>query len=245
MDYVDYAELVLELLEQAKYPVLKGHVLIDIYYKIIPVHHPSTLLKRYDGHLHNPQDVYARDTDPFHLDYLLATHPRYFSMHRVDTLDIHSLPTQCFTVKLARSFIDATVLHHPSDSFEEEIYFFLTLLNYDLPRIAHILNLDVMASTRFLPQRVKLWVHHYAEEKAVSHPLTAVERSCFGPPRGYEMVPIRVLSGRLSQCTSQATLLSLNNHHPFQHVDYIHHYAEKWQSVVPLAFNPLENPIIT
>lgn len=240
---MDYAALVLQLLEEAKYPVLEGYVLIDIYYKMIPTNYTSTLLKRYDRHLDNPEDVYVRDMEPFSLNYLVPNDPRYFYMYRVDTFDADAFPMQCITVKLNRFFLDDCILHARSSSFEEEIYLFLTLLNYDVPRIARVIDLDFMSSTRFLPQRIQLWVFKYSEQQIITHPLTDSERLCFGP-RSFEVVPIRNLSGRLSECTSQSVLLSLNNHFPFLDVRYFHYYAEKWQSIIPLAFNPLENPII-
>lgn len=240
---MDYAALVLQLLEEAKYPVLEGYVLMDIYYKMIPTNHPSTLLKRYDRLFDNPEDVYVRDMEPFSLTYLVPNDPRYFYMHRVDTLDTNVFPMQCITVKLNRFFIDDNILHARSSSFEEEIYLFLTLLNYDVPRIARVIDLDFMSSTRFLPQRIQLWVFKYSEQPIHPHPLTDSERLCFGP-RNFEIVPIRFFSGRLSECTSQKVLLSLNNHYPFLDLNYFHYYADKWQSIIPLAFNPLENPII-
>lgn len=241
---MDYAALILELLEEGRYPALEGYVVIDIYYKTIPKDYPSTVLKRYDRSLANPEDVYIRDMQPFSLNYLVSFNPHHFYMHRVDSLDLDAFPMQCITVKLTRSFLDTTVLHSPSASFEEEIYHLLTLLNYDVPRIAGIMDLDFIASTRFLPQRVQLWVFKYSEHPVVRFPLTEQERRCFGPP-DYEVLPIRTVSGRLSESSSRSVLLSLNNHYPFLDMKYIHYYTDKWKTIIPLAFNPLENPIIT
>lgn len=241
---MDYASIVLELLDQAKYPVLEGHVLLDIYYKMIPADHLSTSCKRYDRRTMNPEDVYIRDAEPFHLNYLTSFGQDTFFMHQVHTLSVESIPLQCIRVKLVRSFIDNTVLNRSSASFEEEIYNFLTLLNFDVPRICSIINLNFIDSTRFLPQRVKLWVFRYSERPTVYRPLTSDELKQFGPPVTMAVVPIRVVSGRLSECISQSTLLSLNNHYPSSHFSYLHHFAKKWQTVIPLAFNPLENPII-
>lgn len=240
---MDYATIVLELLEKGQYPVLDGYVLIDIYYKTIPTDYPSTISKRYDRHTDTPEDVYIRDMEPFSLNYLIVS-DRHFYMHRVQQLDTDAFPLHCITIKLTRAFLDSTILHSQSKSFEEEIYRFLTLLNYDVPRIAHILDLDFIASTRFLPQRIALWVFKYAEQNITLYPLTESERACFGPQSGGGGIPIRNVAGRLSECTSRSTLLSLNNHHPFQDIDYLYHYTEKWKTVIPLAFNPLENPII-
>lgn len=243
---MDYTSIVLELLNRDKYPVLEDHVLLDIYYKMIPADHLSTSCKRYDRRMINPEDVYIRDVKPFHLSYLTSFGQDAFYMHHVHTLSIDCIPLRCIRVKLARSFVDATILNRSSASFEEEIYNFLTLLNTDVPRIRNIINQDFIDSTRFLPQRVKLWVFRYSERFIDHRYLSLTERQQFGPPPvASGVVPIRVVSGRLSECTSRNTLLSLNNHYPSTCFSYLHHFTEKWQTVIPLAFNPLENPIIT
>lgn len=131
----------------------------------------------------------------------------------------------------------------PSASFEEEIYHFLTLLNNDVPRV--MMNLNFFASTRFLLQRIKLWVFRYSEHSIAIHPVSEAEQVRFGPPACHEIIPIRVFSGRLAECRSRSTLLSLNNNFDFLNLTYLHHFTEKWKILIPLAFNPLENPIIT
>lgn len=242
---MDYSSIVLELLDRTKYPVLEGHVLLDIYYKMIPIDHLSRSCKRYDRRVINPEDVYIRDAEPFSLNYLTPLGKETFFMHHVNALSIESFPLQCIRVKLVRSFVDTTILNRSSSSFEEEIYNFLTLLNYDVPRISSVINMNFIDSTRFLPQRIKLWVFKYSEHSIVQRPLAHQERLCFGPLDNFGVVPVRVISGRLSECTSQTTLLSLNNHHDFPHLSYLDHFSDKWKTVIPLAFNPLENPIIT
>lgn len=242
---MDYASLVLKLLDRAKYPVLQGHIFLDIYYKMIPTDYLSRSSKRYDRRMVNPEDVYIRDAVPFSLNYLTPFGKDTFYMHHVDTLSIESIPLQCIRVKLVRSFVDTNILNRSSKSFEEEIYNFLTLLNYDVPRICSIINLNFMDSTRFLPQRIKLWAFQYSEHNIVHRPLTTEERLQFGPLDNPGVIPIRVISGRLSECTSQSILLSLNNHLKYSHFSYLDHLTIKWQTIIPLAFNPLENPIIT
>lgn len=242
---MDYGSIVLELLDRNKYPVLEGHVLLDIYYKMIPLDHVSSSCKRYDRRMINPEDVYIRDAEPFSLNYLTPFGNDTFYMHHVNTLCVESIPLQCIRVKLARSFVDNTILHRSSTSFEEEIYNFLTLLNNDVPRICSLINLNFLDSTRFLPQRIKLWVFKYSEKTIETQPLTQEERLCFGPLVHSGVVPIRVLSGRLAECTSRRILLSLNNHSTFPHLSYLHHLSVTRNAIIPLAFNPLENPIIT
>lgn len=239
---MDYASLVLELLNEGQYPVLEGYVAVDLYYKLIPDRHPSTVIRRYDAHVESPEHVYYRDVESFDLSYLVAPDPRTFCLHRVDRLP-DALSTRCHTIKLTRSFLDATLFpHSPSDTFEEEIYRFLTLLNYDVPRLAAFLNLDFVTSTRFLPQRLHMGVDRYSKRPVSRHfPLTDEERACFGP-RPYEVLPVRTVLGRLAPCTSRSTLLSLNS--TAAGGRFIHHYAEAWQAIIPLAYNPLENPLL-
>lgn len=242
---MDYASIVLELLNHGEYPILNGYVFLDIYFKMIPFDYPSTFVAHYDRHMMNPEDVYIREAEPSNLHYLVSALPHHFYLHRVDTLKLESFPLQCITIKLTRSFLDTTVLNVPSASFEEEIYHFLTLLNCDVPRVAHLINLNFTASTRFLPQRIKLWVFKYSVQCIAYHPMTQAEQNCFGPPACHEVIPIRVISGRLAECTSQSTLLSLNNHFEYPNLTYLDYLSEKWKTIIPLAFNPLENPIIT
>lgn len=239
---MDYNVLVLELLELGKYPVLEKYVVIDIYYKMIPINYSNESVKGYDRRLMNPQDIYIRDAEPFDIHYLVSTTQHNFHVYHCNALDTSQFPIECLPIKLTRSFLDKTVLYSQSVSFEEEIYHFLTLLNYDVSRLSPVLNLNFAASTRFLPQRVKLWVFNYLEYPVVQQPLSQNEKSCFGPTE--ESVPVRVFLGRLAECTSRSTLLSLNNHLEFPKFNYLHHFTEKWKTIVPLAFNPLENPII-
>lgn len=241
---MDYASLVLELLKLGKYPVLDGYVFFDIYFKMIPFNYPSASVVQYDQRLLNPEDVYIRDAEPYNLHYLTPSPPHHFYLHRIHTLNVATFPLQCITIKLTRSFLDKTVLQKASASFEEEIYHFLTLLNCDVPRVASLLNLTFLASTRFLPQRIQLWVFKYMEKVILYRPVSVPEQACFGPPDGPGILPIRVVSGRLAPCTSRSTLLSLNNHFEYPHLTYLHYFSETWCTLIPLAFNPLENPII-
>lgn len=240
---MEYSSVVLELLEKGKYPVLEGHVLLDVYYKMIPSDYVSESSQSYDRRVINPEDVYIRDADPFCINYLTPFGNQLFHMHRTKTLTVESFPLQCIRVKLVRSFVDSTILNRPSASFEKEIYHLLTLLNTNVPRVASLINLNFLDSTRFLPQRVTLWVFKYTERNVEQKPFTTQLLSRFGPPSHHEYLPVRVVSGRLAECTSRSVLLSLNNHVP--NLDYTDHYSQQWKTTVPLAFNPLENPIVT
>jgi hypothetical protein len=165
------------------------------------------------------------------------------TLHHVKELRLEP-PLRCFSLKLTRSVLDNTVLEKPSETFEEEIYHFLTLLNFDVPKIACMLDLNFAASTCFLPQSIGIWVSDYTAESIyrTKGTVTASDRSLFGPVN--HTFPTRLLRGRLSDCTSRSDILSLNDD-AFGRFKYTDHYAEKWKAVFPLAFNPLENPIIS
>lgn len=241
---MDYEELVQSLLKERKYPILEKFVILDIYYKLIPADIRPLSLVQYNKHVDNPRDVYIKDTQPFSLSYLVPGDSHFFYVYHVDQLETRALQEYCMSIKLTRSYIDDTILYRCSLSFEEEIYQFITLLNFDVPRISHVLNLDFMTSTRFLPQRIKLWVCHYKSENIVFRPLTEKERSWFGPPSEEEVIPTRVIRGRLAECTSRSQILSLNNNVENTSFSYTDYFVEPWNTVMRLAFNPIENPII-
>lgn len=235
---MDYATLVLQLLNEKKYPILEEYVVIDIYYKMIPIDHPSTTVIPYDRRFHNPEDVYIRDAKPFQIHYMVCVGDNTFYTHYVDKLQ--SFPTKCITIRLNRSYLDESILLQKNETFEEEIYKFITLLNFDVPKIARVLNLGFFESTRFMPQRIKLWVFKHSVRNINYQPLSETDQACFGPNEG--AVPIRVIAGRLSECQSRSTLLSLNDlSDQFKFTQY---YSTRWKTLVPLAFNPLENPIV-
>lgn len=239
---MDYRTLVLSLLKDRKYPKLENYVVIDVYYKMIPVDYPSISILRYDRRFDNPKDVYIRDSKPFTINFMVCVGDYAFYLHEVNTLNVESFPTKCISIKINRSYLDENILHQKSDTFEEEIYKFLTLLNYDVPQVASILNMDFFASTRFLPQRINLFVYKYSERDINFIPLTEKEKSCFGPSS--EIFPARTILGRLSECKSMSTLLSLNNNIDFPDLKFTQYFSTQWRTLIPLAFNPLENPII-
>lgn len=242
---MDYRTLVLELLQKRKYPKLENHVVIDVYYKMIPMDYPSLSVLRYDRRFDNPEDVYVRDSKPFTMNFMVCVGDYAFYLHEIDKLNIESLQTNCITIKINRSYLDNVVLHQKSDTFEEEIYKFITLLNYDVPRVADVLNMGFFASTRFLPQRINLFAFKYSIEEINYQPLSEAEQLCFGPSSQTEIFPVRPIIGRLSECKSRSTLLSLNNNIEFSKFKYIDHFSTRYRTLIPLAYNPLENPIIT
>ncbi|GFR14080.1 uncharacterized protein TNCT_516411 [Trichonephila clavata] len=116
----------------------------------------------------------------------------------------------CQRIKLSRSYVDA-IRNDTSDTFEEELYHFITLLNCNLPQLAPLLSFSFMECTRLLPQFLRLWVYDYVSVPVSRVPITPDLRSCFGPPECSSVFPIRVLRGHLAPCTSRSILLTLNN----------------------------------
>ncbi|KAG8172618.1 hypothetical protein JTE90_007711, partial [Oedothorax gibbosus] len=208
---VDYKELVLQLLHQKKYPVLQEFVVVDIHYKMIPSEAPCQTIRSFDRRLHDPQHVWQQHMDPSRISYLVDN-PPLFHIHETEHLDTTSLPFDCQRIKLSRGYIDA-IRNEASLTFEEELYHFLTLLNFDVPALAPFIDTSFVDCTRLLPQCIRLWTYKY-EERPLDHiPVDTRLADCFGPPTTEGVLPIRVLRGKLAPCTSQSTLLSLNNDH--------------------------------
>lgn len=235
---MDYCSLVLNLIKDKKYPVLKNFVILDIYFKMIPTDLEPLYSECHN--LYNPLDI--QNTNPFLLSYMVKNGKNLF-VNEIDKLDTKILPVKCISVKLARSLLDKNILQYPSATFEEEIYHFITLLNFNVPKISSFLDIDYVTSTRFLPQRVTLWPNTFSVHVIDSCPATSLERACFGPVDN-EVIPARMLRGHLSACTSNSIILSLNNNMKFPSLKYTQYYIEKWKTLIHLAFNPLENPII-
>lgn len=233
----DYKLLVLDLLQHNTYPVLQKYIILDIWYKTIPVTLTPCKIRYYSYLQDNPFDVYLRDSEPFRLSYLVPLDSKRFCMYFLDTLAVDTLPEHCCSVRLDRSFLDTYTLGRASATFEEEIYHFITLLNFDMLRVAPLLNLTLLESTRFLPQRLRLWTQHFDVRTIVPHP--PVHFDHFGPVD--HKFPARLLKGRLSPCTSRSTILSLNDDTEYT---YTQHLVPHCKAVVTLAFNPLENPIL-
>lgn len=242
---LDYKTLVLNLLRQKRYPVLQDFVVVDIYYKMIPSGSPSQVISTFDRRLHDPQHVWQQQMDPYRISYLVDNPPQ-FHVHETDRLDTASLPLDCQRIKLSRCYIDS-IRNDTSLTFEEELYHFVTLLNFDVPALAPFIDLSFAECTRLLPQFIRLWAYKYDERPLDHKPVDTRLATCFGPTQQEGILPVRVLRGKLAPCTSQSTLLSLNNDHEARlsgRYPYVWHYAPQQKTLLPLAYNPLENPII-
>ncbi|GFR02494.1 uncharacterized protein TNCT_355261 [Trichonephila clavata] len=217
---------------------------MDIHYKMIPADSPSNVVHSFDRRIHDPMHELIQHSNPYRLSYLVGNDSCFY-VHEVDQLLTDSLPMDCQRIKLSRSYVDA-IRNDTSDTFEEELYHFITLLNFNLPQLAPLLGFSLMECTRLLPQFLRLWVYDYDSVPVSRVPITPDLRSCFGPPESSSVFPIRVLRGHLAPCTSRSILLSLNNDLStrLSHPPYLWHYSDRIKTLLPLAYNPLENPII-
>ncbi|GFR31059.1 uncharacterized protein TNCT_391101 [Trichonephila clavata] len=241
---LEYKALVLDLLSKHKYPVLQKFVVMDIYYKMIPVDSSSHVVHSFDRRTHDPMHELIQHSSPYHLSYLVGNEHQC-QVHEMDQLLTDTLPIECQRIKLSRSYVDA-LRNETSETFEEELYHFITLLNFNLPQLAPLLGFNLMECTRLLPQFLRLWVYDYDSVPVSRVPIPPDLRSCFGPPECCSVFPIRVLRGHLAPCTSRSILLSLNNDLS-THLSpppYVWHYSDRIKTMLPLAYNPLENPLI-
>ncbi|GFQ71476.1 uncharacterized protein TNCT_395971 [Trichonephila clavata] len=135
---LEYKALVLDLLSKHKYPILQKFVVMDIHYKMIPVDSPSNVVHSFDRRTHDPMHELIQHSSPFHLSYLVGN-KNYFHVHEMDQLRTDALPIDCQRIKLSRSYVDA-IRNDTSDTFEEELYHFITLLNFNLPQLVPLLG---------------------------------------------------------------------------------------------------------
>ncbi|GFR28731.1 uncharacterized protein TNCT_116911 [Trichonephila clavata] len=106
-------------------------------------------------------------------------------------------------------------------SFEEEIYNFLTFLNFDISKIREILNLSFVESTRFIPVSITTWVSEYKSEEL--GPICP-ENTNFGP--SYDILNCRWIMGKLSECVSKSTIISCNNAQAIKDENFIESMPE-------------------
>lgn len=245
---LEYSKLIFDLLKTKQYPVIKNYVVLDIFYKIIKPKNPG---KRFFSRC--PEVLFEQENDPSKIIYL-CDEGKYIIVHKEDPkdIDLKSLPVECLRIKIYQGYINK-ILQTNFKFFEEEIYTLLTHLNYDIPKIREILNLSYTQSTRFIPDHIRLWVSN-----AIAMPMDCgcSKMIYFGVV--HETIDTRMIRGKLSACTANTKILSCNNDQGIKDDNLIQelsrnlldydlyniHYIPEHQAYIPLAYNPLENPII-
>lgn len=237
-----YKDLVLSCLEQKFYPALQDHVFIDIYYKMIEPDENCSLVRACNSMYEAPEIVYEKENDLFNLLFFTGE-KNTFCAYKMSSFDPNKYQTKCFSVRLRRSVINNT-LKLNCNTVEEEIYMLLAQLNTNVTKIHTLLDLSFIESTRFVPQYIQTWATRYTSQPLTGC-VTSPER--FGPTlHDFE---VRLLNGKLSKCSSSECILSLNNDIDWDlpcknYNPYNMHYSTRWKTIFPLAYNPLENPII-
>lgn len=248
---VDYKNLVMKLLSEKKYPVLSDFVILEIYYKNFET--------KYLGKQHNirdsvPETIFEQINDPYDIIFL-TKNGKYFNSHRENIFDINlsQFPLQCKKIKIYKNDVISDLFKREISTFEEELYLFISYLNYDIPQIKELLNLDFIECTTFIPLSLKIKVNEYIEKNIDGY---FEQPDCFGPNNND--LQVRFIEGHLSNCFSKTYIISLRDHYAFENYSksqmlpnfitfynvYNIHYAVEQKSFIPLAYNPLENPII-
>lgn len=246
---MNYTTLVLNLLKSKHYPILLDHVIMDIYYKEIK---PKCAGKQYS--LGCPEVIFEQENEASKIVYM-TNHDTHIYIHKEDftNVDLNKLNVKCLKIKLNKGFINK-ILHTDYNTFEEEIYSFITCLNFDITKIHEILGLSFVDSTRFIPDSIQMWIYRYNSRSIQNQCLSA---EYFGP--SCDLIDARIILGKLSPCKSNHKILSLRNSRAMESDEeneqiipeymkayerYIFHYVTDYQTYIPLAYNPLENPII-
>lgn len=239
---MEYRKLVGDLLTLSKYPVLKDYVVLEVFFKFIRPDHLADTVRSFDLRYDDPVDKMTRLANPFRLHYLVGTPTNSFHMNFLDDeLDTLGCKVECKRIKLTRHVVDSVVQLGPSETFEEELYRFVTHLNFNVGKIAPLLDLTYVDSTRFLPQYLRMWVYKFDAVVYARNTVGRDRKVHYGPTE--EQIPVRVLRGKLAPCTSRRVVLSLNNDIE-ERLPYTTHLAERDSASIPLAYNPFENPLL-
>lgn len=244
---LDYKTFVLRLLENKKFGHLSDYVILSIHHKWLPAADCSGVQRSFSLLKNDPEVIFETENEPFRYVYLEREN-HYGLVFK--TARFSTGPAQCINVKLRENHVNEA-LHLKLKTFEEQIYVFVSHLNFDVPRVRSFLGLGFVEATRFVPTYVKLWV---SSCRVASIDNYCVSPRCFGPLESTTIEP-RFVDGRLSPCRSKTRILSLRDHFAWEkeenHPEFVRnyhpyniHYVPQFASYVPLAFNPLENPII-
>lgn len=247
---VEYKKLICDLLAKKQYPIISNYVIFDIYYKELNIKEPGI---QYEKKNYTPEIIYEQNNNPYQLLFV-SENKNYFAIHKrtFSNFSLSGLPIKCKRLKIYKNIINE-VLNLKCVRFEEEIYHFLTCLNFNVPSIKTILDLNFIKCTNFMPLYIKMYIFEYTIkhlECKYTMPYS------FGPNNN--TLQVRLLEGRLSNCYLKTHIVSLRDHYSFQkYLDkalypsfinnyhmYNIYYSVEHETYIPLAYNPFENPII-
>lgn len=248
---MEYKTLVLQHLKRKQYPILLNHVIMDVYYKMLKPKCPG---KQYFSPCNCAEVIFEKENEANKIVYM-TSQGKYFFIHKEDfkDVDFQNLQVQCKKIKINKGFINK-ILNTEFKTFEEEIYKFITHLNFNIPKVREILNITFIDSTRFIPHCIQMWVSNYNSVPILGQCLS---REYFGPSN--DLIDSRMVLGHMSSCTSKDLILSCRNATAMKQDDenelnipgflltcerYVLHYLTEYTTYIPLAYNPLENPII-
>lgn len=249
----EYKKLVFKLHDKGQYPILLSHVILNIYYRELEAKETGiTFIKNNNS----PDALFNQLNEPYHFIFLNDC-GNYFNLHKkpYSQFSLSGLPMKCKRFKIYKNGAINETLNLNCKTFEEELYHFITCLNYDVPRIRSLLNLNFIESTQFIPISIEIHVHNYK---------TAMITGRYNMPSYFgdngEELQVRLLEGQLSNGTKNAYIMSLRDHYQFlKDIDtktidfppFIYNYnlyniyfSLQHNSFIPLVYNPYENPII-
>jgi hypothetical protein len=254
-----YAFVVSELLQRGKYCLLKDHVILTVFYRILRSDSSGEFVDK------EPQeDAYEKHVEPFKYTYLSRRDDCVY-VHVLPDIDTvsPSAPVKCIHITLRRGLING-YFNKSFVLFEEEIYTFLTYLNFSPTKIHGMLNLTFADATRFVPVDVQMRVRDYdvgpLTHTTCSSSSSSVGTKYFGSKvDGDFLFQPREIEGRMSKARSNSKILSLRDGRGWmkdegcikpEWIDsivspYVVYWSVERNSYLPLAFNPFENPIIS
>ena len=253
-----YKSVVLDSLKKKSYPVLYDYVIIIVYFKwISPSRSVSTKVIE-NSKYHLPEILYEKENKELTLLYfeegnknIVACELENFNISEDCAPNVHRK-----NIRLRRNDL-CDLLKVKCSCFEEEIYLFIKHLNIDVPKIGTLLDLNFEESTRFIPISFKICVDKFFIKPIDSSCKLTDPHQHFGPSYASNHLDTREVNGNISASASKDTILSLNDDINWKEIKYkfaaelqrlnpyIIYYSVRWQTVFPLAYNPLENPIIT
>ena len=231
--------------------VLKGEVLITIVYKTIKPDPHGKLIPAIDQLL-----LYEQAQKPLHFTYLSEEKGKVY-LHESTHYCLDGVE-KCINLRLRQNDINFH-LHESHSYFEEEIYTFITHLNFNPSNVRSLLRFSLAEATRMIPVNVRMSVSDYDVFPLSQYGKEGIHPEFFGPEDGGEpMITIRELEGKISKARVRHKILSLKDGERFKiHKDtYLHQWilssttpyvvylCLKNNAYVRLAYNPLENPII-